>query len=538
VLGIGTATPRLSWWLTPDEAADPADAPEVEAYQVEVSTNGQTDAYDVDGPAQTLVPWPAAALQSRQQADVRVRVRAAGDWSDWSEPVRLECGLLQPSDWSAQFVTTNSGGRAEDPAPVLQGSFHLDGDIADARLYITALGLYRASINGTRVGREELAPGWTSYQHRLRYQTYDVSDLLRAGDNQIEVTLGQGWYRGRIGFTGNRALYGPDVAALAQLEVTTAGGERQVVTSDASWTAGTSGILLDEIYDGQRVDLRVTDVKCTDPVRTVDVDRNILVAPVGPPVRVTEVVAAQRVFTSPSGARLIDFGQNLVGWVRLKVRGGQAGSEVVIRHAEVLEDGELGVRPLRTAKATDSYLLAGTAEEILEPCFTFHGFRYAEVSGVDELAAADVEAVVIGSDLTRTGWFSSSHDLLNQLHDNVVWGTRGNFVDVPTDCPQRDERLGWTGDIEVFAPSASFLFDTAGFLDSWLADLAAEQHADGSVPFVIPDVTRNPEPAAAAWSDAACIVPWVLYERFGDAGILARQLPSMRAWVDKIDSLY
>ncbi len=232
---------------------------------------------------------------------------------------------------------------------------------------------------------------------------------------------------------------------------------------------------------------------------------------------------------------LIDFGQNVVGWVRLRVRGGAAGDEVVVRHAEVLADGELGIRPLRTAKATDTYVLAGQAETVLEPNLTFHGFRYADVTGAAEVVQA--EAVVAGSDLRRTGWFESSHDLLNRFHENVVWGMRGNFVDVPTDCPQRDERLGWTGDIQVFAPTASFLFDSAGFLTSWLADLAAEQQKDGSVPYVIPDVIRRPGPATAAWGDAATVVPWVLFGRYGDRDLLARQLPSMTAWVDRMAAL-
>nr|BFE71701.1 hypothetical protein GCM10020092_050020 [Actinoplanes digitatis] len=209
----------------------------------------------------------------------------------------------------------------------------------------------------------------------------------------------------------------------------------------------------------------------------------------------------------------------------------------MLRHAEVLEDGELGVRPLRTAEATDAYLVAGPQEVVLEPALTLHGFRYAEVTGVPGLRAEDLHAVVIGSDLRRTGWFSSSHELLNRFHENVVWGMRGNFVDVPTDCPQRDERLGWTGDIQVFSPTAAFLYDSAGLLTGWLKDLAAEQQKDGSVPFVIPDVLRRPGPATAAWGDAATIVPWVLYRRTGDLGLLERQLPSMRAWVDRVAEL-
>jgi alpha-L-rhamnosidase len=269
----------------------------------------------------------------------------------------------------------------------------------------------------------------------------------------------------------------------------------------------------------------------------LDADLGRLVAPDGPPIRVTEVLPAVEVSTSRTGETLVDFGQNLVGRVRLRVRDGAPDQRVVVRHAEVLENGELGVRPLRTAKATDSWILAGPGEVVLEATLTFHGFRYVSVQGIPDLRADDIEAVVVGSDLQRTGWFSSSHELLNRFHENVVWGMRGNFLDVPTDCPQRDERLGWTGDIQVFSPTASFLFDSAGFLTSWLADLAAEQQKDGSVPFVVPDVIRQPGPATAAWGDAATIVPWVLHERTGDRGLIARQLPSMRGWTDRVTEL-
>jgi alpha-L-rhamnosidase len=248
------------------------------------------------------------------------------------------------------------------------------------------------------------------------------------------------------------------------------------------------------------------------------------------------VLPAVRVWQSPSGKPLVDFGQNLVGWVRIKARGTRAGTEVVVRHAEVLEQEELGIRPLRSAKATDAYLLDDADEVELEPSLTFHGFRYAEITGLD-VRAEDVQAVVIGTDLRRTGWFSCSDPDLEQFHRNVVWSMRGNFVDVPTDCPQRDERLGWTGDIQIFAPTASFLFDTAGFLSSWLADLAADQLPNGAVPYVIPDVLDTSTPTAAAWGDAATIVPWVLYRSYGDPQILERQFDSMRGWVDKIASL-
>ncbi|GAA2099369.1 glycoside hydrolase family 78 protein [Microlunatus panaciterrae] len=533
-LGLGTARPRLSWTISTD-AADWRQT----GYEVEYSpAGGQAHTARVDSTEQVLVPWPFEPLTSRERGTLRVRALGSAGQTELSEPVALEAGLLDPADWQARFITPAGGGGHEDPAPIVFSDTELSGEVASARLYVTALGLYRFSINGQRVGAEELAPGWTSYSHRLRYQTFDVTDLLQTGTNRLEAILGNGWYRGRLGWSDKFDLYGDRLGLLAQLEISYADGRTEVVGTDASWSSCPSGILFDDIYDGQRTDLRVPNTAgdAAAGVEVLDRDLSTLVAPEGPPVRITEVLAARSVDRSPSGKLLVDFGQNLVGWVRLKVSG-QSGQEITIRHAEVLEHGELGVRPLRSAKATDTFVLSGAGEELLEPQFTFHGFRYVEVTGVDELTADQIEAAVLHSDLERTGWFESSDADLNQLHANVVWGMRGNFLDVPTDCPQRDERLGWTGDIQVFSPTASFLYDTAGFLSSWLKDLAVEQHPDGSVPFVIPDIIRSEAPAAAAWGDAATVVPWVLYERFGDMDVLRTQFASMKRWVDKISSL-
>ncbi|MET9088368.1 family 78 glycoside hydrolase catalytic domain [Streptomyces sp. NPDC004237] len=534
VLGVGTATPRLSWTVP---RADPGW--EQTAYEIEVTRTGRTHCVVVEGDDQVLVPWPDRPLASREQASVRVRVAHKEEWSAWSARTTVEAGLLSPAEWTARFVSPVGLGEWGRPAPVLTGTLHVPGRVVRARLFASAHGVWTATLNGGRVGDEVLAPGWTAYRHRLRYRAHDVTDLVREGDNRLEVLLGNGWWRGRLGFLGQHAFYGDRLALLAQLEVTTEDGAVHVLATDPTWTARESEVLADDLYDGQRTDLRrrADPPTATCPVEVVEGDLGRLVAPDGPPVRVTETLAALRVWSSPSGRTLVDFGQNLVGWVRLRVRGLAAGDEVVVRHAEVLEDGELGVRPLRTAKATDSYVVAGPDEVVLEPSLTFHGFRYAEVSGVPGLRAQDVTAVVVGSDLRRTGWFESSEPLLDRLHENVVWGARGNFLDVPTDCPQRDERLGWTGDIQVFSPTAAFLFDSAGFLGSWLRDLACEQRPDGSVPYVVPDVLDDSDPVAAAWGDAATVVPWVLYQRTGDTGVLERQYPSMRAWVDRITAL-
>ncbi|MBB4910996.1 glycoside hydrolase family 78 protein [Actinophytocola algeriensis] len=522
VLGIGHRRPRLSW-----RVPDAGTGYRQRAYEIALGE----ETFVVESAEQVLVPWPGDPLAARERVEVRVRVRD-DEWSPWSLPATVEAGL-SPADWTARMISPDSG--IGDPAPVLAATLTVPADVVSARLHATAHGVYVAELNGHRVGDHVLAPGWTSYHHRLRYQTHDVTDLVLPGENTVEVLLGNGWYRGRLGFRGDRAHYGDRLGLLAQLEVTTADGAVHVLATDGTWTARQSGVLADDLYDGQRTDLRGVTGKAV-PVDVLDTDLSRLVAPDGPPVRITGELPAVAMTTSPSGATIVDFGQNLVGWVRLRVRGAAAGAEVVVRHAEVLADGELCVRPLRTASATDSYVLAD-GDAVLEPALTFHGFRYAEVTGVPGLRAEDVTAVVVGTDLRRTGWFSCSHPLLDRFHENVVWSARGNFLDVPTDCPQRDERLGWTGDIQVFAPAAEFLFDSTGFLTSWLADLACEQHDNGAVPFVVPDVLAGPPRAAAAWGDAAVLVPWTVHQRTGDRELLARQFASMRAWVDHVAGL-
>jgi alpha-L-rhamnosidase len=495
-----------------------------------------------------LVPWPLAPLTSRELVIVQVRVfGASGQPSGWSKPTSVEAGLLHPGDWTARFVTPDwdENTSRPQPCPLLRREFHVRPGVVRARLYVTALGVYEAQLNGSSVGDHVLAPGWTSYHHRLCYRTFDVTELLHEGRNAIGAILGDGWYRGRLGFRGGRRnIYGDRLALLAQLEIGYADGTAERLITDERWRAETGPILSSDIYDGEVYDARLERPGWSEPgydddnwqgVRLLDRDLATLVAPSGPPGRRTELLAPATILTSPSGRTIIDFGQNLVGRLRLQVQGA-AGQTITLRHAEVLEDGELCTRPLRFAEATDRYTMRGDATETWEPRFTFHGFRYVEVDGwPGELYADAVRAVVCHSDMERTGWFECSDPLVNRLHENVVWSMRGNFLYIPTDCPQRDERLGWTGDIQVFSPTACFLYDTAGFLSSWLADLAAEQAAwGGMVPFYVPSLASTPMSPAAAWGDAAVIVPWVLYQCYGDVGILAEQFESMRAWVELI----
>ncbi|MFD6951431.1 alpha-L-rhamnosidase [Nocardiopsis sp. TSRI0078] len=545
-LGIGESSPRLSWTVR----QAPPDWRQ-EAYEIEVCDGGRSwTSGRVDSPESVLVPWPGAPLASRERRSVRVRVWGGGlaEPSPWSPALEVETGLLEPADWWATMVGPGDG-LGEDERPVLlRGGFALPAPPRSARLYVTAHGVFEAEINGVRVGDEVLAPGWTTYPARLRYRTHDVTALLGEGANVLGAHLADGWYRGRIGFHGGRRdTYGDRTGLLAQLEVECEDGSTVRFGTGPDWRCAPSPTLSSSLYDGERHDARLERAGWSRPgfddadwARTVPVERDpaTLVAPLSPPVRCTAELDPVSVARTASGRLLVDFGQNLVGRLRLRVAGPE-GTEVTVRHAEVLEDGELCTRPLRFAEATDTLVLAGTGEvEEWEPRFTYHGFRYAEITGwPGSPETGALVARVLHTDMRPTGEFTCSDPLVERLHENVRWSMRGNFVDVPTDCPQRDERLGWTGDIQVFAPTAAFLYDCSGLLRSWLADLAAEQYLDGTVPFIVPTIeapTWTPAWPAAVWGDAAVLTPWRVYERFGDARVLDDQYASATAWMDLV----
>ncbi|MEO5315059.1 family 78 glycoside hydrolase catalytic domain [Pseudarthrobacter sp. CC12] len=461
---------------------------------------------------------------------------------------------MTSTPWLAAMI---SPGQDFDGAPRLRKEFRLEeghGGVVKATLRATAFGIYEACINGTQVGDDVLSPGWSAYEWRLRYRSYDVTTLVTP-TSVLGVELGNGWYRGRLAWHGMANLYGSELGFFGQLDIEFADGHVQSIASDASWQAGPSATTSNDLYDGQTIDARRLHKGWAEPgyvpgadwtgVRELAFDADRLAEPVGPPVVRAGVVRPVEIFTSPSGRTLVDFGQNLVGWLRFTVQG-EAGQAITVRHAEVLEAGELGVRPLRSAKATDTFILSGGLDSF-EPTKTFHGFRYAEIAGwPGTLTADDVEAVVVHSDLERTGTFECSNELVNQLHRNIVWGLRGNFLDLPTDCPQRDERLGWTGDIAVFAPTAAYLYDVKGFLQDWLLDLAAEQKAtNGLVPITVPDALKYcPQPpefpapeSSALWSEASVWVPWALWEAYGDISVLRNQYESMASHTRRVEGL-
>ena len=535
---IDTANPTLSWRTETDAPGWRQASADVRITWLD--RDQETETVTLHGPDSVGVPWPCRPLDSRERVQLEVRTTGVDGISAEPALAEVEAPLLEPDDWAARWIALPSG---HDDGP---GQFRHRFDAGEpirARLYVTALGVYEVEINGRRVGDEVLAPGWTSYRDRVVHQTHDVTELLRNGSNTVGVWLAAGWFAERYGHAGQvqRGYDGP-VAVLAQLEMTYADGHRAVVATSAEWQGRVDGPLTSSgIYVGEEFDATRHDPGWSDdgsgpgwqPARVLDLDHRRVTPAEAEPVRRVGEVKATQVLTTPSGHTVLDFGQNLVGRARIRVAGPR-GHTVTLRHAEVLDGGELATRQLNAAVSVDRYTLAGTGTEEWEPRFTFHGFRFLQVDDwPGDFDPDAVTAVVCSSDLQRTGWFESSEPLLEKLHENVIWGMRGNFLSIPTDCPQRDERRGWTGDLQVFAAAATTLSDCDAFLASWLTDLAHEQRRFGGLtPIIVPTVREIESNAAiAAWGDATTVVPWTVYERFGDLDLLRRQFPSMRAWV-------
>ncbi len=444
----------------------------------------------------------------------------------------------------ATMITADPGNR---DAIVLSTTIALDNPaaaVASATLTATAHGIYEATIGGQPVSEGLFAPGWTTYEKRLQVQEYDVTGLVADGVS-FEVLLGNGWWRGNLGFLGADINYGDEIGFIAELDITYADGSTQRIATGPDWTASRSTTRFNTLYDGQVIDLGATGLEAL-AVRATDLDRSTLVPQVKPLVVRHESVAPVRIWQSPSGKTLVDFGQNLVGWIKLRASG-LKGTEITLRHAEVLENEELGTRPLRGAKATDTFILSG-GDDVFEPTLTFHGFQFAEVSGFPgELTAADLEAVVVHSVMEPLGTFECSNPLVNQLIQNSIWGQRGNFLDVPTDCPQRDERMGWTGDLAAYAATSCYQFDVADILHGWLLDVQAEIDLSGFVPFVVPDLLkliRRPDDTigrhqapTAVWGDAACWVPEALWWAYGDRERLATYYPGMTGHLESVEGV-
>ena len=551
-LGLDERLPRLAWRMEDSRPGARQTAWQVVAASTAARLDDKPDLWDsgrVAGDQSLDIVWKGRRLISRQQVWWRVRIwDADGEASAWSTTARFEMGLLQPKDWQAQWIGRSVvTGKDTEPSPFLRRTFTLEGGIVRARLYATARGIFECHLNGRRVGDAFFTPGWTDYSTRAQVAAFDVTDLVQAGPNALGAILADGWYAGYLAWGNTRSCYGVQTSFLGQLEIEYADGRRVIVATGPEWRTATGPILKADFYNGETYDARLAqaawalpafDDASWAPATVFDPPaKTRLSAPRTAPVRRQQELAVQTQTEPQFGVHVFDLGQNMVGWARIRVRA-QAGDTITIRYAEMLnDDGTLYTTNLRSAKATDCYICRGGGEEIWEPRFTFHGFRYVELTGNlhEKPSPADVTGVVLHSEIPPTGVFECSDSMVNQLQSNIVWGQRGNYLEVPTDCPQRDERLGWTGDAQVFIRTACFNRDVAAFFTKWCIDLADAQYADGAFPHVAPDVLRKEQPdpgrGCAAWGDAGVICPWTIYLCYGDTRMLERQYESMAAWI-------
>ena len=542
-IGIGERYPQFSWQLSGSKRNLVQTAYEI---AVTSDANGKRVVWNsgkVQSDSSVHVSYRGPSLQSGQHYYWKVRAwDNYNNQSSWSALGYWQMGLLDSTDWQAKWIGPGFTEEASRPSPLFRKEFKTNKKIISATAFITAHGLYEASINGQRIGDAYLTPGWTAYRKRLQYQTFDVTNLLKNGGNAIGVSLGNGWYRGIIGFSNSVNVYGKDISLLLQLDILYTDGTHQLVLSDESWKSSTGSIRYCEIYNGETIDDRLDKSGWALPgyddsgwsrVSVAEHSKGILIATENEPIRKHEIFQAIRVFQTPKGEQVIDFGQNLVGWVKLKVTG-KAGDTITIAHAEVLDkDGNFYTENLREAKATDQYILKGGGEEVFEPHFTWHGFRYIRIQNYPgNIRPENFTAITLYSDMKPTGSFTCSDPRINQLQHNIQWGQKGNFLDVPTDCPQRDERLGWTGDAQVFSRTATFNMNVNDFFSKWLKDVAADQFPDGGVPFVVPNVLGPGAGGSTGWADVATIIPWNVWLAYGDKKVLENQYSSMKAWVE------
>jgi len=536
--------PRFSWSIEADEQQNVYQ----EKYQIEVIDMNEKVVWDseiVESDASVLVEYGGDELKYGQTYKWRVRVWlncgdiAFSEYSTFSTPLKT---------FDAPFVSGDD--EAEDSKGIaLRKSINVKKAIKQASIYATALGLYEIVIEGSPITDTCFNPGWTAYEHRLLYQKFDLTTLFKTGDNELRVHLGAGWYKGDLGYQVSRNHYGNKMAFAAEIHITYEDDEQEIIKTDTSFEYANCEVLYSELYHGEVYDAsgEPIDWKCVEIYHPKLLTSDKILPFDGVPVRRKETFSPVAFLTTPKGENALDFGQNLAGRVKLNVRGAK-GDKVVLRHAEVLDaEGNFYTDNLRNARCTDTYILKGTDEETYEPLFTFHGFRYVCIDEYPgEINPDDFEAIAIYSDMKPTGSFTCDHPLINQLQSNITWSLKGNFLDIPTDCPQRDERLGWTGDAQVFIHAASYLYDVRTFFRKWLRDLSLEQTPEGGVPFIIPNILKDLKPdqnntegvdhSSCGWGDAAVIIPWAMYQYYGDNRLLKEQYPSMKAWVEYIKS--
>ncbi len=551
-IGVDEASPRLSW---KDQSSSRGATQS--AYQILVASSptllssGTADLWDtgrVESSSSSQIEYKGKPLSPGQAAFWKVIAWSnRGNASTSKGIAKWEMGLPHAADWHAKWITFVGSNKDElnTPAPHLRKSFALDKPVLRARIYASAKGLYRLFLDGKPVGTQLLAPGWTDYQKRVDYQTYDVTSMLRQGSHALGIELGNGWYCGRVGWQKTPNNYGTKPEGIAQLVVDYADGTKAEVVTDSSWKESKGAIISDDLLMGESYDARKELTGWTSPgyddtnwhpVEAHDLDVPLISQP-SPPVQQLQVLKPVRFIPQPKpDTYVFDLGQNMVGWARLKVRG-SAGETVNLRFAEMLNpDKSVYVTNLRGAKATDSYTLKGKGLEVFEPSFTTHGFRYVEVTGYPgKPSLGAISGIVVGSNNEQVGSFTTSNQLVNQLQHNIYWGERGNYLSIPTDCPQRDERLGWMGDAQIFVRTACYNNDIAGFMTKWTQDVEDAQSPEGGFSDVSPRLVDKSD-GAPAWGDAGVIVPWTIYKCYGDTRLLSRRFDSMVKWIQYIDS--
>jgi len=544
--------PRISWQMVSDDRNCYQ-----KAYQIQIAENERFNSILYDGGATESRVSAGISLtlklQTAQRYFIRIKVQnSSGIWSEWSTPVSFLSGIIN-NEWQAKFISVETEKDADNSkGTYLRQEIFLGKRIKSVFAYVTALGLYHFYINGQRVGTDEMTPGWTSYHKHLMYQSYDVTELLKTGVNVLGAHIGAGWYKGLMSFNHIRNIYGKKTAFLAEVHVNYEDGSKAIFSTDENWQGDNSPVVFSEIYDGEIYDARLEQVGWNSPgfngskwknVQAVSCDKNILSPQYASKPGINDRLKPKQIFQTPKGETIIDFGQNMTGWIEFFVQG-KEGDKVIIKCFEVLDvEGNAYFANLRAAKETIEYTCRGSGMETYHPNFTYQGFQYAQiVSWPGTPLLENFKACTVHSVMEQTGTFECSNPDLNQLQHNILWGLKGNFLDIPMDCPQRDERLGWTGDAEIFSRTACYLMNTYAFYEKWLRDVAADQTVEGGVPHVVPDVLTGYSEndvllsqgthSAAAWADAAVILPWSMYLTFGDTGIIRQQYSSMKKWVD------
>jgi alpha-L-rhamnosidase len=520
--------PRFSWKIE-SSGKDVMQS----AYRLQVRT-GKEVVWDTDKVVsdQSIgICYEGGKLTAITSYQVYLTVWGSND-AQWESSGTFETGLLSQDNWHARWITHELPAE-ETACPIYIRNVRFDQNrIKRARIYATACGVYEIELNGKKVGDTFMAPGWTSYHKRIQYQTYPVTDLLK-DENEISITVANGWYKGELGFDIRGNNYGDRTALRAMLLVEYTDGRVETIGTDTDWEVFTGAIRSSEIYHGETVDYTYIHQRLGQAVLFDQTDKiGQIVAQESEPVRITKRFPAQKKIVTPKGELVLDFGQNLTGLVEIKLPP-LIGDRLTIRYAETLDEkGNFFTDNLRGAKCTDTFLYTDRqVNQVVMPRFTFHGYRYIALEGVSR----DVEterfvSCAMHTDMAESGSFRCDNQLINQLQSNITWGQRSNFLDIPTDCPQRDERLGWTGDAQVFSNTASYNFHTIKFFEKWLHDVAAETTEAFGVPHVVPNILSQKE-GAAAWSDCATIIPWNLYQTYGDPQILENQYESMKMWV-------